>query len=175
MTPSMQLGDGFDHAGRAPPLRSHLHRPVVLAGGRDHLLAFPGIVAAWLLDVDVLAGGAPQDRGGAVPVIGRLAEERVHFLVVQNLSEIRDRLRVLLAAVFQSRLPLIGPLGIDIADILDHHARLLLQRGGDLHAAVQPHDPDGHFLAGQCTGLGDQRSGPQGHDGPGGCSQELSA
>ena len=67
----------------------------MLARGGDHLLAFPGIVAARFLDVNVLAGGAGQNRGRRVPVIRRFAEQSVDLAVIENGSEIADRLRPL--------------------------------------------------------------------------------
>ena len=170
----MQLGHGFHHAGSAPPLHAHLYCPIVLAGGRNHLLTFPGIVAARLFDVDVFARGARQNCRGTVPMIGRFAKKRVHFAVIQNSSEVRDCLWVLLAVTFQLCFRLVGTFGIDVADILDDHAGLFLQCIDDLHAPVQPHDPEGHLLAGQSIGL-KQWSGSQSDGGSSRRSQKISA
>ena len=77
-------------AGIRAALRAELDDAVVFAGGGDGQLAFARIVAGGFFDIDVLAGGAAEDRGGGVPVIGRGAEQDVDVFVVEGLAEIGD-------------------------------------------------------------------------------------
>ena len=173
MTPSCSLVDRLDDAGRAPPLVAHLHHPLVLAGGRDQQLAFPGVVAARLLDVDVLAGGAGRGswpaRASGCGASQTSASTSLSSRILRK-SVIACGRWVPLFSSFA--LACVGPLGVDVADVLDDHAGLLFQRGDDLHAAVQAHDADGHLLAGQRIGLSEQRPGRQGGRGPGGCPRK---
>src|SRR5262249_57038891 len=63
------LVDGLDDLGPAAPLAAHLDVLAVLAGGLHHQLALARVVAARLLDVDVLAGGAGEDARRRVPLV----------------------------------------------------------------------------------------------------------
>ena len=67
-----------------------LHDAVVFAGGLDGDAAFVDVVAARLLDVDVLAGLAGPDGHQRVPVVGRGDGHRVELLIVERLADVFD-------------------------------------------------------------------------------------
>ena len=89
----------LDHLGNAGPgsaaaaLRAVLHDAVVLAGGLDGDPALVDVVAARLLDVDVLAGLAGPDGHQGVPVVGRGDGDGVEVLVFEGLADVLDRPR----------------------------------------------------------------------------------
>src|SRR5690349_10537368 len=64
-----KLFHGLDDCGPTSSLVAHLDHAFVLAGCLDEQLAFAWIVAARLLDIDMLAGGASHDRSRGVPMI----------------------------------------------------------------------------------------------------------
>ena len=66
---------------------------LVLAGRLDQQLALARVVAARLLDVDVLAGRAGEDRGRGVPVVAGGDDQDVDGLVVEDAAEVGDGLR----------------------------------------------------------------------------------
>ncbi len=72
-------------------LRAHLHHALV--GGRrlQHPVAFAHHVRQRLLDVDVLARGARQDRHERVPVVGRRDHDGVDVGPVEQLAEVLVR------------------------------------------------------------------------------------
>ena len=65
-----------------------LDDPAVLLGRLDHLAAFEDVVAARLLDVDVLARLAGPDRRQRVPVVRRGDADHVDVLAVVDLAEV---------------------------------------------------------------------------------------
>ena len=65
-----------------------LDDPVVLAGGLDGDPALVDVVAARLLDVDVLAGLAGPDGHQRVPVVGRGDRDGVEVLVVEHAADV---------------------------------------------------------------------------------------
>ena len=80
--------DSFDDAGPASTLISHLDESFIFTRGFDHHFAFPGIMAAGLLDVDVLAGVASHDGGGCVPMVGSGDEKGVEIGIFQDAADI---------------------------------------------------------------------------------------
>jgi len=69
-------------------LRAHLHQLSVFLLGLDEHLSFGGIVAAGLLDVDVLAGLQASDGHGRVPMVGRGDGDGVYIFVLENFAEV---------------------------------------------------------------------------------------
>ena len=69
-------------------LRAVLDDAVVLAGGLDGDAALVDVVAARLLDVDVLAGLAGPDGHQRVPVVRRGDRDGVDVLVVERLADV---------------------------------------------------------------------------------------
>ena len=110
----------------------------------DEQLALARVVAARLLDVDVLAGRAAEDGGRGVPVVAGGDDQGVDLLVVEDAAEVGDRLRGL-------GLGLLGDRPID---------------GGGLDSALVHVADGGHLDAGQAgeqpAQLGPAAAGP--HD-----------
>ena len=69
-------------------LRAHLDHAAMLAGGGDHLPAFPEVVAERLFHVDVLARLTGPDGCQGVPMIRQGDDHRVDILVVQQLTDV---------------------------------------------------------------------------------------
>ena len=93
ISPPRTAVDRLDDAGPASPLRAVLDDAVVLARRFDDQLAFARVVGAGLLDVNVLARLAREDRHRRVPVVGRHDRDGVNRLVFQHPAEILDRRR----------------------------------------------------------------------------------
>ncbi len=140
--PFPQLLNGLACPRRASPLGAHLDRPVVLAGGGDHELALAGGVAARFLHVCVLSGGAGQDGGRSVPVVGPGVEESVHLGIVQNPPEVSDFLRRPSGLLLDRVGHLVQTARIDVADVLDVDVGLLSEALGQTPAPAHPHDSD---------------------------------
>ena len=73
---------------RGAALGSHLDVLAVLALRLDQQRAFGGVVAARLLDVDMLAGLKSGDGHGRVPVVGRGDGDRIDVLGGEELAEV---------------------------------------------------------------------------------------
>src|SRR5438105_15121239 len=56
--------------------------------GRNHELALMWIVAAGLLDINMLAGGAGQHRCGGVPMVGSRNRDCVEVLAFEHLPHV---------------------------------------------------------------------------------------
>src|SRR5437588_1520972 len=81
---SMQSSDGLDDPRPTAALVAHLNNTLMSARRRDHELAFAQIVAAGLLDIDVLAGGASENGGRRVPMIRCRYRDRIHVRIIQH-------------------------------------------------------------------------------------------
>src|SRR5262249_8555792 len=97
-----------------------LHDAVVLAGRLDGDAALADVVAARLLDVDVLAGGAGPDRHQRVPVVGGRDGDDVDVPILQRLADV-----------------LLGPGGVaahllDLPDALPERPRVRVDQADDL-------------------------------------------
>ena len=148
-----------------------------LPGGLDGDAALVDVVAARLLDVDVLAGLAGPDRHQRVPVVGRGDRDGVDRLVLQHAADVLlggRRMTVGLAGLARDRLDLLEPfgvgprVGVDQADDLDAGHRGELAHMG----AASPVEP-GHGDADGVIGADDpaRRLGPADREGrpdPGG-------
>ena len=112
-------------------------------------LALARVVAARLLDVDVLAGGAGQDRGRRVPVVAGGDDEDVDGLVVEDAAKIGDHPRRAVADLLHRRGRPLRPSLIEIANISDLDPRLALKGCRQAQApAPRPHHSDEQFLIG---------------------------
>src|SRR5207249_9623562 len=80
--------DRLHHHRAAAVHGPDLDDPAVLAGGLDHLAAFPHGVRGGLLDVDVLAGLHRPDAGQGVPVVRGCDDHRVDVLVVEDAAQV---------------------------------------------------------------------------------------
>src|SRR5262249_21194375 len=139
----------------APPLVAHLHAAVVLAGGLDHQLALARVVAARLLDVDVLAGGAGQDRGRGVPVVAGRNDQRLDPPGVEDAAEVGDGLRRLALDLTGLLGGLGGAVLVGVADVGDLDAGLAAEVLDVVEpAAAHAHDADAQLVVG-----GDGRAG----------------
>ena len=68
---AVEEGHGLADGPAGPVLEADRDHAAVAAGGLDHAPPFPDVVAAGLLDEDVLARLAGPDRAQGVPVVGR--------------------------------------------------------------------------------------------------------
>ena len=140
--------DSLRQHGTAPPLASHLNHTVVFARGFDRQLSFPRIVTARLLDIDVLARCAAENRRRGMPVIRGGTHQRVDRLVVERLAKIGHALRPPLLLLADRRHDFVDRPRIDIADVRDFAIRLAEKAGGQRSAAaVDAHDRDGQRIA----------------------------
>ena len=73
----------------AAALGADLDHAVVVACRLDHPPPFDDVVAARLLDVDVLSRLAREDRRQGVPVVGDGDDQAVDLLVVEDRGESR--------------------------------------------------------------------------------------
>ena len=73
---------------RRPPLRAHLHHPVVAPRRLDHPTALADGERERLLGIDVLARIAGHDRLEGVPVVGRGDDHGIDVLLVEDPAEI---------------------------------------------------------------------------------------
>ena len=144
--------DDLGHPGprlHAPALRAVLDDPVVLPRGLDGDAAFVDVVAARLLDVDVLARLAAPDGDQRVPVVRRGDRDRVEVLVVEGAADVLDRLGRA-AAALGDRLDVLRVrrgVGVDQVGDLDP---LHLAERADVRAApaVQAGDADADGVVG---------------------------
>jgi hypothetical protein len=90
--PFAQQLHGLADRGAAAALRAHLHHTLVPPGGLDHQPPLANVVAAGLLDVDVLARLAGQDCGRGVPVVGRGDGHGIDCLVVEDFPQVGHRM-----------------------------------------------------------------------------------
>src|SRR5262249_3987343 len=127
---------------------AHLHAAVVLLGRLDHQLALVRVVAARLLDVDVLVGGARQDRRRRVPVVARRDDEDVHRLVIEHFAVVLHGLRSLLAGDLADLVGgLAGAVLVRVAAVGDFHVGLPGEGAGVFGAAAAgAHDADDELL-----------------------------
>ena len=176
--PFLEHLDRFEVMRTRPALGADLDDLLVAAGGLDHEPALADVVAARLLDINVLAGVAGEDRGRGVPVVGRGDPHGVHALIVEDLPHVLDGFR-LGAGQFLGRVDGLGEaVGIHVADVGD--ADILA--GGEQFQVIGPHaartdDADGDLVTvlvrvARVPGPG-QRRGGRG-DSPG-LLQKLSA
>src|SRR5216117_2146084 len=102
-------------------LRTVLDDAAELARGLDGDAALVDVVAARLLDVNVLAGLARPDGHQRVPVVRRRDRDDVHVLVFEDLADILDRLRLLSAGLLDllDAARVGARVGIDESDDLD--------------------------------------------------------
>ena len=105
-----------------------LDDPVVLLGRLDHLAAFEEIVAAWLLNVDILPRLTGPDRGKRVPVVWRGDADDVDVLAVEDFSEVGLGLDLDPVLLFQ------------FLGALVEHDPVGIAEDGDLHPR-RPHEP----------------------------------
>ena len=152
MAPSRSSVDRLADRRAAPALHADLHHPARLAGRLDHQPPLADVVRAGLLDVDVLAGLAGQDRGRPVPVVGGRDPDGVDGLVVEDPAEVLDdpgRLAGRLRPV--GRLPgprLVNVAGVGEVDVVPRdegpdvaRPHLAAADHGDRQAAVRPDGP----------------------------------
>ena len=84
----MNLVDDLDGVRRGALLGAHLHQLAVFLLRAHQQRALGGVVAAGLLDVDMLAGLQSGDGHGRMPVFGRGDGDGVHILLFENVAEV---------------------------------------------------------------------------------------
>ena len=123
----LDRGDGLGPAAIGAALGAVLDDPVVLPRGLDGDPALVDVVAARLLDVDVLARLAGPDRHQGVPVVRRGDRDRVDRLVLEHAGGCPSRSPVACQLpAFVMLLDLLEPLGVGLGVGID--------QVGDLHA-----------------------------------------
>ena len=123
------LLDALDYGARGAVVGSVLSDPVVLLRGQNQLLAFPQVMAARLLDVNVLPGLESPDSDQGMPVIGRRNGERVNGGVFQKFAHLSVSLRGRQAHPVHVREAPLHDVFIHIAhghDLHVRHARVFL-------------------------------------------------
>jgi hypothetical protein len=105
-------------------------------------------VAAGFLDIDVLARGAGEDRGGRVPEIRRGDRERIDAFVFENFAHVFHALHFGLLPLLHRLDSLRKPAFIDLADIRDLDIGHVEKAIDVRHAAAEPHDRDADFAGG---------------------------
>ncbi len=147
---------GFDGGGELRPifrraaLRAVLYDATILTRGLYRDASFVNVVAARLLDVDVLAGLARPNGHERVPVVRRGDRHGIDVLIVERFANVLDLLR------------LVGPLLlVDLGEVLRVRARVGIDEVGELDvvhaevgarvgmaATVQPGDGDANPIVG---------------------------
>ena len=84
----MYLANDLDGVGRRALLRAHLHHLGILLLRLHQQCSLSGVVAAWLLYIDVLTRLQPGDGHGGVPVVRAGDADRIHILLRQDLAKI---------------------------------------------------------------------------------------
>ena len=139
----------------AAPLRAGGDDAVVPPRGLDHLPALDDVVADRLLDVDVLARLAGEDRHERVPVIGRGNRHRIDVAVVEHAAEVGLGLGAAAVLLLDEGQRVLEVALVDVhdvrdADVRDHRQVLVVilsaSAGGPgrmaLVVAAQPDDRD---------------------------------
>ena len=106
----------------ASALKSDLDHTPVLAGGFDHLAAFPQSVGTRLFAVDILARLASPDRHEGVPVVRRGNGDRVEIVPLKELANVGLCLGSVPRTVFDSRNGFREEALVDITNVADPHA-----------------------------------------------------
>ena len=141
----------LDHTRPGTALAPHLDDAAVLRARLDQHLPLARVVAAWLLDVDVLAGRGREQTGGRVPVVGSRNHERVELLLGDNTPHVAGARGSLAARLGDGRSPLGDGALVDVADPRDlgpFQAREPASQRGT--AAVGPHDGQHHAIRRGC-------------------------
>jgi hypothetical protein len=108
-------------------LRPGLYDTVVLAGGLDHLTAFPDIMRDGLFDIDVLACLTSPYRYKRMPVVGRRRGNSVDAIVFQQLANVNIRLDLLSVFLLECACSLFDMLPVCIAERHNAHALLFIE------------------------------------------------
>ena len=103
----------------AARLRAVLNNPAITTRGFDHQSAFPDVVRARLLKVNVLACIAGQNGRRSMPVIGCRDHHSIDRLVIKDATHIPQRFRRFLAGLLDSRCGCGDHAVIDIHQILN--------------------------------------------------------
>ena len=84
----VNLLDNLDGVRRGALLDSHLRQLSVLPLGSNQHLPFSGIVAAWLLHINVFARFESRNRHGSMPVVRRGDGDGVHILLLKDATKV---------------------------------------------------------------------------------------
>ena len=109
-------GDGILEALAGARLGAALHEAVVLAGGLDHLPAFPDVVRDGLLDVDVLAGLSGGDGDPGMRVIRRGDRDGVDVFAFEQLAEVGVGVELVAVPLLEAVGHAVEDLFIDVAE-----------------------------------------------------------
>jgi hypothetical protein len=174
----LDIACAFLDGGTGALLCAGLDDAVVLAGGVDHLSAFPDGVADGFFDIDIFAGFAAPDGEQGVPVVGGGDDDGVDILAVEEVADILVTLDLVgalevvfsvgfLDAVFED-----FAVGIAESDDLDIGDGLEVLDMG-IAAATDTDDADPDLVIGAAA-LGEQ-VGEVGECGCGSCGCEAAA
>ena len=99
-----------------------MHELAGLLRDFDEDLPFARVVAAWFLDVDVLAGLRRERSHRRVPMVWRRDEEGVHFFIFEHTAEIGFCLECVTLG-FSCHVDGFGQIAaVNVDDILDFHS-----------------------------------------------------
>ena len=137
----------------AASLVAHLHEAIVLASGGDHQPRLGGVMAAGLLDVNMLAGLAAENGRRRVPEIRRGDGDGVEVRIVEHAPQIGDAPARRLLALGDDRQAVGGAVVIDVANV-DHLNVGEFQVILDVcHAAAKAHHADSQLVGGLVGGV----------------------
>ena len=140
---ALHLVHRFTNRSAGPALASVFANDFVLVDGLDKLPAFPPVVRAGLLDVNIFSGLRCPDAHQGMPVIGCGNRDGIDVLVVQQLPELDDRLRRRHAELFRLAHPFPQHVLVYIAKSGQLYARKRVVTGHVIPpAAIQAHDGD---------------------------------
>jgi hypothetical protein len=120
-----------------------LHDTIVFLRRRHQLPAFENVMAARLLDVDVLARLARPDADQRVPVVGRGDRDRIDGFVFQQLPHIGVSGGPLLSGAGHFSETLVQDVLVHVAQRRDLHI-LHLRILADVRIALAPNTDAGH-------------------------------
>src|SRR5207302_3497290 len=132
----LAVGALLDDLGQLPPTRATaalgamLDDPLLLAGKLGGDAAFVDVVAARLLDVDVLLRLAGPDGHQSVPVVGRGDRDGVEAAVLQRLADVLHTLRRVAALLLDRLDGAVPEAGVGIDEVDDARVLAAGQRAG---------------------------------------------
>src|SRR5438132_13801305 len=85
--------NGFNDPWPASALVAHLNDAFGFPGSGYHQLALMRIMAAWFLDVYVLASGTGKDGGRRMPMVGSGDGYGIHAGIIEDAAKVFDPLR----------------------------------------------------------------------------------
>ena len=154
--------DGLDDPWPTPALVAHLHHAPVLPGGGHDQFALVQIVAAGFFHVNMFAGGATEDGGGRVPVVGCGNGNGVNIAVFQEAAQISFTLGRARLFFGDSGQAFFQGAPVHVTNAADLGVGQRHKTFDDVHAAgVAADDRHNHLFIGAAGGAGSPWRGPR--------------